>query len=60
MESSNLEEALVLEDLSERNYEQNLDVVLTNNSDPVLHLCVDNKSKNLYKSNKRLSSQTQQ
>ena len=58
MESSSLEGALVLEDLVESNQEKMincskkyLDVVITKNSDPVLKAGVDNKVKNLHKSN---------
>ena len=50
MASSHYDEAVFLEDLFDHNFQQNLkgqkmhlDVVLTNNSDPILNVCVDNK-----------------
>ena len=59
MEPSNLEEAPLLEDLFERNYERmttgskkkQIVVVLTSNSDPFVNVCVDNKVQILNKSN---------
>ena len=56
MESSNLDEALVLEELFGHNYQQlitgakkQLDVILVNNTDPILNVSVDNYVKKLFK-----------
>ena len=57
MESSNLDETLVLEELFEHNYQQmitgakkQLDVILVNNTEPILNVCVDIYVKKLFKS----------
>ena len=57
MESSNLDQALVLEDLFEHNYQQlvtgakkHIDVILVNNTDSILNVSVDNYVKKPFKS----------
>ena len=57
MESSNLDKALVLEELFEHNYQQlitgakkQLDVILVNNREPILNVSVDNYVNKLFKS----------
>ena len=57
MESSNLDQALVLEELFEHNYQQlvtgakkHIDVILVNNTASILNVSVDNYVKKLFKS----------
>ena len=57
MESTNLDDALVLEELCEHNYQQlitgakkQLDVILVNITEPILNVSVDNYVKKLFKS----------